>query len=92
MTTLHHLPSEDDLRLRLHFFSLAEAIGIRSSECSLDTYLGELMPIEHSTFCFPGGSVTGSYRQIVAAFEAVKSPAEFVASCRETGILDDRTQ
>lgn len=87
MFTTEPKPNEDDLRLRAHVLLLAAKLGIWASDCAIDTYLGEL-PIDKFTLRFPGGSATGSYRQMVAVLSRAKTREQFIADCWAAEILD----
>jgi hypothetical protein len=80
-------PNDDDLRLRAHILLLASKLGIWATDCRIDTYLGEL-PIDKFTLRFPGGSATGSYRQMVAVLSGAKTREQFIADCWADEILD----
>jgi hypothetical protein len=87
MYTTEVKPSEVDARIRIHMLLLATKF-FPATYCTIDTNLGEF-PIDKFTLRFPGGSATGSYRQISGALFGAQSQAEFVADCRMAGILDE---
>ena len=90
MLTIDHRPSEDDLWLRGHILSLTTNLGIWATDCTIDAYLGA-SPTDSFTLRFPGGSATGSYRQMISVLTGEKTFDRFVADCWVEGILDATT-